>query len=129
MDESELQGRTVLDSEGGKVGKISEVYIDPDTQRPQWGLIHTGLFGTKASFVPLINVQPEGDDLRFRTPRHRSRTRPRWKPEESCPSRRKRPWPGTTVWATPPRLRRLASSQKARLLPRPRAAAVRKAKR
>ncbi len=64
MDNSELEGRTLVDSEGNKIGKISSVYIDPDTQRPQWGLVHTGFFGGKSSFVPLVETQLDGDDLR-----------------------------------------------------------------
>ncbi len=64
MDYSQYEGSTVVDKEGNKVGKISEVYVDQKTQAPQWGLIHTGLFGTKQTFVPLVGATPEGDELR-----------------------------------------------------------------
>ncbi|MBJ7607995.1 MAG: YsnF/AvaK domain-containing protein [Candidatus Dormibacteraeota bacterium] len=64
MDHTQYEGTTVLDNQGNKVGKISEVYVDDQTQAPQWGLIHTGLFGTKQTFVPLVGATPEGDQLR-----------------------------------------------------------------
>ncbi len=65
MDHTELEGRTVLDNQGNKVGTIDEVYIDPDTQRPQWGVIRNGILGRKGIFVPLVDATPEGGDLRL----------------------------------------------------------------
>ncbi len=64
MDQTQYEGSTVLDTEGNRIGKISEVYVDEDTQEPQWGLIHTGLFGTKQTFVPLVGAARDGEDLR-----------------------------------------------------------------
>ncbi len=52
-------GATVHDRSGDKVGKLGAVYYDDETQQPKWLSVHTGLFGTHESFVPL-----EGADLR-----------------------------------------------------------------
>ena len=59
----EWRGRTVVDRDGDKIGKLEELYLD-DSDRPAWGAITTGLFGRRQSFVPLSAMQPDGDDLR-----------------------------------------------------------------
>jgi len=56
-------GQDALDSDGGKMGKIEEIYLDAETNEPEWALINTGLFGTKRSFVPLRNASPSGDGI------------------------------------------------------------------
>jgi uncharacterized protein (TIGR02271 family) len=59
------RGRNVVDQEGAKVGKLEEIYLDQDTGRPEWLLIHTGLFGTKSSFAPLASARLDGEDVRI----------------------------------------------------------------
>src|SRR3954469_8929660 len=49
----EFRGEDLYDSSGDKLGKIEEIYLDADTNEPEWALIHTGLFGTKRTFVPI----------------------------------------------------------------------------
>jgi stress response protein YsnF len=56
--------RTLVDSSGAKVGIIEEVYVDYDTQKPEWALVRTGLVGVRKSFVPLSELRMEGDSLR-----------------------------------------------------------------
>ncbi len=63
MDYTQYEGSTVVDTEGNRIGKISEVYVDEQTKAPQWGLIHTGLFGTKQTFVPLVGVNAAGEEI------------------------------------------------------------------
>ena len=60
----EWQGRTMIGSDGEKIGKISEIYEDPDTGKPEWATVNTGLFGTKSNFVPLAGASPDGEDVR-----------------------------------------------------------------
>jgi uncharacterized protein (TIGR02271 family) len=59
-----FRGRTMIDRDGDKIGKIDDVYEDKQTGRPQWALVHTGLFGTKKTFVPLHDAQPTGENVR-----------------------------------------------------------------
>lgn len=47
------RGEDLVDSDGSTIGKIEEVYLDAETNEPEWALVHTGLFGTKRTFVPL----------------------------------------------------------------------------
>ncbi len=60
---SQLIGRTVVDPEGDKVGSVAQVYVDDDTGQPEWLAISTGLFGTKVSFVPLVDAFIQGDEV------------------------------------------------------------------
>ena len=58
------RGAEVLDQDGEKIGKLAEIYIDEQTGRPEWGLVNTGLFGTRSNFVPLAGAQTEHDKVR-----------------------------------------------------------------
>ena len=58
------QGRTMLASDGEKIGSITEIYEDPQTGKPEWATVASGLFGTKTNFVPLAGAAPEGEDVR-----------------------------------------------------------------
>jgi uncharacterized protein (TIGR02271 family) len=59
------RGNNVLGSDGEKIGKLEEIYVDDATGEPEWALVNTGLFGTSSNFVPLEGAQPEGDDLKI----------------------------------------------------------------
>ena len=55
------QGRTMVDPAGDKLGTIDAIYLDNDTGQPEWATVTTGLFGTKATFVPLAGAEATGD--------------------------------------------------------------------
>jgi uncharacterized protein (TIGR02271 family) len=59
----EWKGRTAVATDGSKLGTIEEIYLDAQTQRPEWALIQTGMFGGKSSFMPLEGVTSDGDDV------------------------------------------------------------------
>jgi hypothetical protein len=58
-----LIGADVLDPDGEKIGTVGQVYLDPDTNRPLWATVKTGLFGSKESFVPLEGASYTDDRL------------------------------------------------------------------
>jgi uncharacterized protein (TIGR02271 family) len=60
-----LIGRTAFDSDGEKIGKIGQIYVDDQSGEPQWVTISTGLFGSKESFAPLAGSRRDGDDVRL----------------------------------------------------------------
>src|SRR5215218_6626365 len=60
----EWRGRTVVDRAGEKVGTLKDIYLD-ESERPNWGSVHTGLFGIRETLVPLDQVRPEEDLLRL----------------------------------------------------------------
>lgn len=62
-DAYQWHGRTMVGSDGEKIGKISEIYEDPQTGKPEWATVNTGLFGTKSNFVPLAGSSENGVDV------------------------------------------------------------------
>src|ERR671911_3209120 len=58
------QGRILVDRDGDRIGSIDAIYLDDRTGQPEWALVNTGLFGTKASFVPLAQATPAGEEVR-----------------------------------------------------------------
>ena len=58
------QGRTMVDRDGSRIGTIDAIYLDDQTSQPEWALVNTGLFGTKASFVPLAQATQTDQDVR-----------------------------------------------------------------
>jgi uncharacterized protein (TIGR02271 family) len=58
------RGRTVVDRDGEKIGKLDDIYVDSRSNAPEWAAVNTGLFGTKSSFVPLEGARPDGENVR-----------------------------------------------------------------
>ena len=46
-------GHDLLDRDGVKAGSIVDLYIDEQTGQPTWGLVRTGLLGSRQTLVPL----------------------------------------------------------------------------
>jgi uncharacterized protein (TIGR02271 family) len=58
------RGQDLYGSGGDKLGKIEEIYLDAETDQPEWALVNTGLFGTKSTFVPLQQATHDGGQAR-----------------------------------------------------------------
>jgi uncharacterized protein (TIGR02271 family) len=56
-----LTGATAYDRDGDKIGKIGAVYYDDRTDQPTWITVHTGLFGTNESFIPVQGADVSTD--------------------------------------------------------------------
>jgi uncharacterized protein (TIGR02271 family) len=50
------RGQTLYDNDADKVGTIEEIYLDQQTEEPEWAVVTTGLFGTKQTFVPITDA-------------------------------------------------------------------------
>jgi uncharacterized protein (TIGR02271 family) len=59
----DARGATVLTGDGSKAGTVEDIYLDRDSDNPEWALINTGLFGTRSTFVPLAEARSEGNDI------------------------------------------------------------------
>ena len=57
----DLEGATAYDRSGDKIGKVGGVYFDDRTDQPKWITVHTGLFGTNETFVPVHDAEGAGD--------------------------------------------------------------------
>ena len=58
------RGRDLVDNDGDKIGSIEDIYLDRETDAPEWAVVTTGLFGTKRTFVPISDAQPHDDGVR-----------------------------------------------------------------
>lgn len=63
MGPQELVGSDVYDTTGERVGRVATVYVSEESQQPEWVTVHTGLFGHKESFVPLMGATSGNDGL------------------------------------------------------------------
>jgi uncharacterized protein (TIGR02271 family) len=81
-DAYEWRDRTVVGSDGEKIGTVDEVYLDTHSGEPEWLSVNTGLFGMKSSFVPLQGAQPSGEDVRVAYTKDEVKDAPGIKPDE-----------------------------------------------
>jgi uncharacterized protein (TIGR02271 family) len=63
-DHGRFIGQTLYTSDNEKVGKIGQVYLDDDTDRPEFLTVNTGLFGMNESFVPAADADVTSDGVR-----------------------------------------------------------------
>jgi uncharacterized protein (TIGR02271 family) len=57
------RGSDLLAEDGSKLGTIVDIYVDRETDEPEWALVKMGLLGSKSNFVPLRDATMEGSDI------------------------------------------------------------------
>jgi sporulation protein YlmC with PRC-barrel domain len=60
---SQWRGKLLIDSKGDKIGKLQEVYVDVETDQPQFGTVKEGIIGRHLTFVPLGGARVSPDSL------------------------------------------------------------------
>ncbi len=61
-DLSAWSGRTIIDRNGDEIGEIDFLYVDRDTERPEWaGVLNLRLLGMRPALVPLARASLRGD--------------------------------------------------------------------
>lgn len=55
--------QTLLDAHGEKLGEIDQVYLDLETEEPEWALVDTGLFSGRSVFVAVGSARPTGEHV------------------------------------------------------------------
>jgi uncharacterized protein (TIGR02271 family) len=53
----------LLAEDGSKLGTIVDVYLDRETEEPEWALVKTGRRGAKSNFVPLRDATLKRSDI------------------------------------------------------------------
>jgi hypothetical protein len=53
----------MVDRDGNRLGEITDIYLDRETERPEWAVVRTGLFGLRSSFVPLAEASQVNDQI------------------------------------------------------------------
>src|SRR3954469_538702 len=62
---AEWRGRDAVDTDGGKIGSVDEIYMDGETGRPEWLAVKTGMFGSQVSFVPINEAREGGGSVQL----------------------------------------------------------------
>jgi sporulation protein YlmC with PRC-barrel domain len=60
---AEWHGKTLVDYDGEKIGKLEDVYVDVETDVPQFATVKEGFIGRHLTFVPLGAVKVGPDEL------------------------------------------------------------------
>lgn len=61
---SDWLGKVIVDTNGDKIGKLHDVYVDVENDTPQFGTVKEGFLGRHLTFVPLVGVVVGPDELR-----------------------------------------------------------------
>ncbi len=76
-DYNNWRGKTVLDSDGNKIGELKELYLDDDTNKPSFATVETGFFGTKQSFFPISLARVQDDEIIVDAPADKVKNAPK----------------------------------------------------
>ena len=75
-------GHEMVDRDGEKIGKIAAIYLDQQTDEPEWVTVKTGLFGTRETFVPIRDADSEGEMVRVPFEKGQVKEAPNVDPEQ-----------------------------------------------
>jgi uncharacterized protein (TIGR02271 family) len=108
-DPATIQDREIVGADGGKLGKVEAVFLDEQTDKPEWAAISTGFFGRKVSLVPLSAATEDGNgNLQVPFDKDRVKGSPHHEPDQPLSEQDEIelfeyygiPWGGETVTAT-----------------------------
>jgi sporulation protein YlmC with PRC-barrel domain len=72
----EWQGKMLVDINGEKIGKLQDVYVDVETDVPQFATVKEGFIGRHLTFVPLGGIQIGPDDLQVKVTKEQVQSAP-----------------------------------------------------
>lgn len=73
---AQWHGKMLVDRDGEKIGKLEDVYVDVETDEPQFATVKEGLLGRHLTFVPLTGVEIGPDQLKVTVTKERVRSAP-----------------------------------------------------
>ena len=73
---AEWHGKMLIDRDGEKIGKLQDVYVDVDTDEPQFATVKEGFIGRHLTFVPLRGVHVGPNDLQVTATKEQVRSAP-----------------------------------------------------
>ena len=79
-DPQSIAGKDVVGADGEKIGKVEELYLDTQTEQPEWISVSTGLFGGHVSLVPLAQATEEAGSLRVPFSKDQVKSAPHYDP-------------------------------------------------
>src|SRR4029450_11585408 len=57
------RGRVMVDRDHNKIGEVVDIYLDNESERPEWAVVRTGLFGLRSRFVRRAEGRGGGEEL------------------------------------------------------------------
>jgi hypothetical protein len=60
---AEWHGKMLVDSDGEKIGKLQDVYVDVENDEPQFATVKEGFISRHLTFVPLGGITVGPDEL------------------------------------------------------------------
>ena len=96
------RGRVMVDRDSNKIGEVVDIYLDNETDRPEWAVVRTGLFGLRSTFVPLAEAREVGDELQVPHQRLQVKQAPTSSRTASCRRPRRPSCTATTGSTTTP---------------------------
>jgi sporulation protein YlmC with PRC-barrel domain len=73
---ADWHGKMIVDSHGEKIGKLQDVYVDVETDEPQFATVKEGFIDRHLTFVPVGGMTVGPDELRVAISRELVRTAP-----------------------------------------------------
>jgi len=73
---AEWHGKMLVDRNGEHIGKLQDVYVDVETDEPQFATVKEGFIGRHLTFVPLAGIQIGPDDLQVTATKEQVRSAP-----------------------------------------------------
>jgi len=85
IDQDQVQrviGRDAYGSDGDKIGRVGQVFLDDQTGKPDFATVNTGLFGMSESFVPLADATVTDEGLSVPFTKDRVKDAPNVNPDD-----------------------------------------------
>jgi uncharacterized protein YrrD len=73
---AEWHGVLLIDRNGEKIGKLEDVYVDVETDEPQFATVKEGFIGRHLTFVPLGGIKVGPDELQVTVTREQIKSAP-----------------------------------------------------
>jgi hypothetical protein len=73
---ADWRGKVLIDCDGAKIGKLQDVYVDTETETPQFATVKEGFPNRHLTFVPLAGVEVGPNDLRATVTKEQVRAAP-----------------------------------------------------
>ena len=73
---ADWHGKMIVDSDGEKIGKLLDVYVDVETDEPQFATVKEGFIGRHLTFVPVGGIKVGPDELQVAVPKELVKSAP-----------------------------------------------------
>ena len=73
---SDWIGKLLIDRNEQKIGKLQDIYVDVETDRPQFGTVKEGFLDRHLTFVPLAAAEVGPDELKVTATKEQVRSAP-----------------------------------------------------